>query len=112
MIWDEVEALKATDESGAGKHPMYPGCPPKPVCWPPLCWQLRRTLGGCGGRGYIEFDVTWAMSTRCDPPEDIQISSVAWSSCCTAVAEQSGCLPAGHIENPTVAEAVDVETVV
>jgi len=26
------------------------------------------------------FDVTWAMSTRCDPPEDIQYIKRAWST--------------------------------
>ncbi|NBP74307.1 MAG: UbiD family decarboxylase, partial [Alphaproteobacteria bacterium] len=99
MIWDEVEkaglpGVKGVwcHESGAGRlfnviaiEQMYPGHASQAGMLAATCHA-----GNYAGRWVIVvdedidpsnlFDVTWAMSTRCDPPEDIQYIKRAWST--------------------------------
>ncbi len=99
MIWDEVEkaGLPGVEgvwchEAGAGRlynvisiRQLYPGHASQAGMLAANCHA-----GNYAGRWVIVvdedidpsnlFDVTWALSTRCDPPEDIQYIKRAWST--------------------------------
>tara|TARA_B100000686_G_C16761574_1_gene959032 strand:- start:342 stop:1805 length:1464 start_codon:yes stop_codon:yes gene_type:complete len=99
MIWDEVEKAGLPGvrgvwchESGAGRlfnvisiEQLYPGHATQAGMLAANCHA-----GNYAGRWVIVvdedidpsnlFDVTWAMSTRCDPPEDIQFVKRSWST--------------------------------
>ena len=99
MIWDEVEkaglpGVKGVwcHESGAGRlfnviaiEQLYPGHASQAGMLAASCHA-----GNYAGRWVVVvdddidpsnlFDVTWAMSTRCDPPEDIQYIRRSWST--------------------------------
>ncbi len=99
MIWDELEKAGLPGvtgvwchEAGAGRlfnvvslKQMYPG----------HVSQALALAAGCRAANYAGrwvvlvdddidptnmFDVIWAMSTRCDPPEDISYMKRAWST--------------------------------
>jgi len=135
MIWDEVEkaglpGVKGVwcHESGAGRlfnviaiEQMYPGHASQAGMLAATCHA-----GNYAGRWVIVvdedidpsnlFDVTWAMSTRCDPPEDIQYIKRAWSTPLDPMLREppwqnnravvDACRPYGWKDDfPTVAEA-------
>ena len=99
MIWNEVEkaglpGVKGVwcHESGAGRlfnvisiEQLYPGHASQAGMLAANCHA-----GNYAGRWVVVvdedidpsnlFDVTWAMSTRCDPPEDIQYVKRSWST--------------------------------
>jgi len=99
MIWDEVEKAGLPGvqgvwchEAGAGRlfnvisiKQMYPGHVSQAGMLAATCHA-----GNYAGRWVIVvdedidpsnmFDVVWAMSTRCDPPEDIQYIKRSWST--------------------------------
>ncbi len=99
MIWEEVEkaglpGVKGVwcHESGAGRlfnviaiEQLYPGHASQAGMLAASCHA-----GNYAGRWVVVvdddidpsnlFDVTWAMSTRCDPPEDIQYIKRSWST--------------------------------
>jgi UbiD family decarboxylase len=99
MIWDEMEKAGVPGvegvwchESGAGRlfnvvsiKQLYPGHATQAGMLAATCHA-----GNYAGRWVVVvdedidpsnlFDVTWAMSTRCDPPEDIQYIKRAWST--------------------------------
>lgn len=99
MIWEEVEkaglpGVKGVwcHESGAGRlfnviaiEQLYPGHASQAGMLAASCHA-----GNYAGRWVVVvdddidpsnlFDVTWAMSTRCDPPDDIQYIKRAWST--------------------------------
>ena len=99
MIWEEVEKAGLPGvagvwchEAGAGRlfnviaiKQMYPGHASQAAMLAANCHA-----GNYAGRWVIVvdddidpsnlFDVIWAMSTRCDPPDDIQYIKRAWST--------------------------------
>ena len=99
MIWEEVEKAGLPGvagvwchEAGAGRlfnvvaiRQMYPGHASQAAMLAANCHA-----GNYAGRWVVVvdddidpsnmFDVIWAMSTRCDPPEDIQFIRRAWST--------------------------------
>ena len=99
MIWEEVEKAGLPGvagvwchEAGAGRlfnviaiKQMYPGHASQAAMLAANCHA-----GNYAGRWVVVvdddidpsnmFDVVWAMSTRCDPPEDIQYIKRAWST--------------------------------
>ena len=99
MIWDEVEKAGLPGvqgvwchEAGAGRlfnvisiKQMYPGHASQAGMLAATCHA-----GNYAGRWVVVvdedidpsnmFDVVWAMSTRCDPPEDIQYIKRSWST--------------------------------
>ncbi len=99
MIWNEVEkaGLPGVEgvwchEAGAGRlfnviaiKQLYPGHASQAGMLASNCHA-----GNYAGRWVVVvdedidpsnmFDVVWAMSTRCDPPEDIQYIKRAWST--------------------------------
>ena len=99
MIWDEVEKAGLPGvqgvwchESGAGRlfnvisiRQLYPGHASQAGMLAANCHA-----GNYAGRWVVVvdedidpsnlFDVTWAMSTRCDPPEDVQYIKRSWST--------------------------------
>jgi 4-hydroxy-3-polyprenylbenzoate decarboxylase len=99
MIWNEVEkaGLPGVEgvwchEAGAGRlfnviaiKQLYPGHATQAGMLAANCHA-----GNYAGRWVVVvdedidpsnmFDVVWAMSTRCDPPEDIQYIKRAWST--------------------------------
>lgn len=99
MIWEEVEKAGLPGvagvwchEAGAGRlfnviaiRQMYPGHASQAAMLAANCHA-----GNYAGRWVVVvdddidpsnmFDVIWAMSTRCDPPEDIQFIKRAWST--------------------------------
>jgi len=99
MIWDEVERAGLTGvagvwchEAGAGRlfnviaiKQMYPGHAKQAGLLATGC-----RAGNYAGRWVIVvdedidpsniFDVVWALSTRCDPPQDIDFVRGAWST--------------------------------
>ena len=99
MIWDEVEKAGVPGvkgvwchESGANRlfnviaiEQMYPGHANQALHVAATCHA-----GNYAGRWVVVvdddvdpaslFDVTWAMSTRCDPPNDIDFIRGAWST--------------------------------
>ena len=135
MIWDEVEKAGLPGvqgvwchESGAGRlfnvisiKQMYPGHASQAGMLAATCHA-----GNYAGRWVVVvdedidpsnlFDVTWAMSTRCDPPEDIQYIKRAWSTPLDPMLREppwqnnravvDACRPYGWKDDfPTVAEA-------
>ena len=135
MIWDEMEKAGVPGvkgvwchESGAGRlfnvvaiEQLYPGHATQAGMLAATCHA-----GNYAGRWVIVvdedidpsnlFDVTWAMSTRCDPPEDIQYIKRAWSTPLDPMlrappwqnnrAVVDACRPYGWKDDfPTVAEA-------
>lgn len=99
MIWDEIEKAGLPGvqgvwchEAGAGRlfnvvsiRQMYPGHASQAAMLAANCHA-----GNYAGRWVVVvdedidpsnmFDVVWAMSTRCDPPEDIQFIRRSWST--------------------------------
>jgi 4-hydroxy-3-polyprenylbenzoate decarboxylase len=99
MIWDEVEKAGLPGvagvwchEAGAGRlfnvisiKQMYPGHASQAAMLACNCHA-----GNYAGRWVVVvdedidpsnmFDVVWAMSTRCDPPEDVQFIKRSWST--------------------------------
>ena len=99
MIWEEVEKAGLPGvqgvwchEAGAGRlfnvisiKQMYPGHASQAGMLAATCHA-----GNYAGRWVIVvdedidptnmFDVIWAMSTRCDPPKDIQYINRSWST--------------------------------
>jgi len=99
MIWDEVEKAGLPGvtgvwchEAGAGRlfnviaiRQMYPGHATQAGMLACNCHA-----GNYAGRWVVVvdddidpsnmFDVVWAMSTRCDPPEDVQFVKRSWST--------------------------------
>ncbi len=99
MIWDEVEKAGLPGvqgvwchEAGAGRlfnvisiKQMYPGHASQAGMLAATCHA-----GNYAGRWVVVvdedidptnmFDVVWAMSTRCDPPKDIQYIERSWST--------------------------------
>ena len=99
MIWDEVEKAGLPGvagvwchEAGAGRlfnvisiKQLYPGHASQAGMLAANCHA-----GNYAGRWVVVvdedidpsnmFDVVWAMSTRCDPPEDIQYIKRSWST--------------------------------
>ena len=99
MIWDEIEkaGLPGVNgiwchEAGAGRlfnviaiNQMYPGHSKQAAMLAANCHS-----GNYAGRWVVVvdedidpsniFDVVWAMSTRCDPPEDVDFIRNAWST--------------------------------
>ncbi|MEE8334338.1 MAG: UbiD family decarboxylase [Alphaproteobacteria bacterium] len=99
LIWNEVEKAGLPGvhgvwchEAGAGRlfnvisiKQMYPGHASQAAMLACNCHA-----GNYAGRWVVVvdedidpanlFDVTWAMSTRCDPPEDVQFIKRAWST--------------------------------
>ncbi|MBT5179181.1 MAG: UbiD family decarboxylase [Rhodospirillaceae bacterium] len=99
MIWDEVEKAGLPGvagiwchEAGAGRMfnvisitQMYPGHAKQAAHLAANCHA-----GNYAGRWVVVvdedidpsnlFDVVWAMSTRCDPPEDTEFTRNAWST--------------------------------
>jgi 4-hydroxy-3-polyprenylbenzoate decarboxylase len=99
MIWDEMEkagipGVKGVwcHEAGAGRlfnviaiEQLYPGHVSQAAMLAANCHA-----GNYAGRWVVVvdddidpsniFDVIWAMSTRCDPPEDTQFIRRAWST--------------------------------
>ena len=99
MIWDEMEkagipGVKGVwcHEAGAGRlfnviaiEQLYPGHVSQAAMLAANCHA-----GNYAGRWVVVvdedidpsniFDVIWAMSTRCDPPEDVQFIRRAWST--------------------------------
>ena len=138
MIWDEVEKAGLPGvqgvwchESGAGRlfnvisiRQLYPGHASQAGMLAANCHA-----GNYAGRWVIVvdedidpsnlFDVTWAMSTRCDPPEDIQYVKRSWSTPLDPLLREppwqnnraivDACRPYGWKEDfPSVAEASPV----
>ncbi len=135
MIWEEVEKAGLPGvagvwchEAGAGRlfnvialKQMYPG----------HAKQAGLLAAGCRSGSYAGrwvivvdedidpsniFDVVWAMSTRCDPPEDVDFVRRAWSTPLDPMLREppwennraivNACRPWGwKDEFPTVAEA-------
>lgn len=99
LIWDEMEkagipGVKGVwcHEAGAGRlfnvvaiEQLYPGHASQAAMVATNCHA-----GNYAGRWVVVvdedidpsniFDVVWAMSTRCDPPEDVQFIKRAWST--------------------------------
>jgi len=99
MIWEEMEKAGIPGvhgvwchEAGAGRlfnvisiKQLYPGHATQAAMLAANCHA-----GNYAGRWVVVvdedidptnlFDVVWAMSTRCDPPEDIQYIKRAWST--------------------------------
>jgi 4-hydroxy-3-polyprenylbenzoate decarboxylase len=135
MIWEEIEkaGLPGVEgvwchEAGAGRlfnvvsiKQMYPGHATQAAALAAACHA-----GNYAGRWVVVvdddidpsnmFDVIWAMSTRCDPPEDIQFLKRAWSTPLDPMLRQppyhnnralvDACRPYGWKDDfPTVAEA-------
>lgn len=99
LIWDEMEkagipGVKGVwcHEAGAGRlfnvvaiEQLYPGHASQAAMVAANCHA-----GNYAGRWVVVvdedidpsniFDVVWAMSTRCDPPEDVQFIKRAWST--------------------------------
>jgi len=99
LIWNEVEKAGLPGvqgvwchEAGAGRlfnvisiKQMYPGHASQAAMLACNCHA-----GNYAGRWVVVvdedidpanlFDVTWAMSTRCDPPEDVQFIKRSWST--------------------------------
>ncbi len=135
MIWDEVEKAGLPGvagvwchEAGAGRlfnviaiQQLYPGHATQAGMLAANCHA-----GNYAGRWVVVvdddidpsnmFDVVWAMSTRCDPPEDIQFIRRAWSTPLDPLLRQppwhnnraivDACRPYGWKDKfPTVAEA-------
>ena len=99
LIWDEMEkagipGVKGVwcHEAGAGRlfnvvaiEQLYPGHASQAAMVATNCHA-----GNYAGRWVVVvdqdidpsniFDVIWAMSTRCDPPEDVQFIKRAWST--------------------------------
>jgi len=135
MIWDEVEKAGLPGvtgvwchEAGAGRlfnviaiKQMYPGHAKQAGMLAANC-----RAGNYAGRWVIVvdddidpsnlFDVIWVMSTRCDPPEDIDFIRGAWSTPLDPMLEGppyennravvNACRPWSRMDKfPTVAEA-------
>ena len=135
MIWEEIEKAGLPGvqgvwchEAGAGRlfnvvsiKQMYPGHASQAAMLAANCHA-----GNYAGRWVVVvdedidpsnmFDVIWAMSTRCDPPEDIQYIKRAWSTPLDPLLREppfhnnraivDACRPFGwKDEFPTVAEA-------
>jgi 4-hydroxy-3-polyprenylbenzoate decarboxylase len=99
MIWDEVEKAGLPGVKGVWCHPcsgvrlfnviaieqLYPGHAKQAAMLATNCHSANYA-----GRWTVVvdedidptnlFDVVWAMSTRCDPPEDIDFIRRAWST--------------------------------
>ncbi|MFQ5914537.1 MAG: UbiD family decarboxylase [Nitrospinota bacterium] len=99
MIWDEVEKAGLPGVQGVWCHeagasrlfnvisikPLYPGHSKQAAMLAASCHS-----GNYAGRWTIVvdddidpsnlFDVIWAVSTRCDPPEDIDFIRKTWST--------------------------------
>ena len=135
MIWDEVEKAGLPGvkgiwchEAGAGRlfnvvsiTQMYPGHSKQAAMLAANCHS-----GNYAGRWVIVvdedidpsniFDVVWALSTRCDPPEDVEFMHRSWSTPLDTMLREppyqnnrgiiDACRPWGwKDEFPTVAEA-------
>jgi 4-hydroxy-3-polyprenylbenzoate decarboxylase len=135
MIWDEMEKAGIPGvqgvwchEAGAGRlfnvvsiKQMYPGHATQSAMLAANCHA-----GNYAGRWVVVvdddidpsniFDVVWAMSTRCDPPEDIQFIKRSWSTPLDPLLREppyhnnraivDACRPYDWIDDfPTVAEA-------
>ncbi len=135
MIWEEVEKAGLPGvqgvwchEAGAGRlfnvisiRQMYPGHASQAGMLAATCHA-----GNYAGRWVVVvdedidptnmFDVIWAMSTRCDPPTDIQYIKRSWSTPLDPLlrappwhnnrAVVDACRPYDWIDDfPTVAEA-------
>ena len=135
MIWDEIEKAGLPGvrgiwchEAGAGRlfnvvsiKQMYPGHSKQAGMLTANCHS-----GNYSGRWVIVvdedidptnmFDVIWALSTRCDPSDDIDIIRRAWSTPLDTMIEEApyynnrgivdACRPWGRIDNfPRVAES-------
>ena len=135
MIWDEVEKAGLPGakgvwchEAGAGRlfnvisiKQMYPGHASQAGMLACNCHA-----GNYAGRWVVVvdedidpsnmFDVIWAMSTRCDPPEDVQFVKRSWSTPLDPMLREppwqnnrgiiDACRPYGWKDDfPTVAEA-------
>ena len=135
MIWDEIEKAGLPGvagiwchEAGAGRlfnvisiKQMYPGHSKQAAMLAANCHS-----GNYAGRWVVAvdedidpsniFDVIWALSTRCDPPEDVDFVRNAWSTPLDTMLREApyqnnrgiidACRPWGwKNEFPTVAEA-------
>jgi UbiD family decarboxylase len=135
MIWDEIEKAGLSGVKGvwcheAGGARMFNVISLKQR-YPGHARQALHLAASCQSASYMgrwvivvdddidptnTFDVLWAMSTRCDPSEDIDFIRRAWSGPLDPILEKSSgtnsrglidaCRPFEHIQSfPKVAEA-------